>query len=174
MGPAANFPEHTKVSAHTPSCEAPGNKIRSVEGIKLTCFLLLAPTCYPALVPAAGFMGRGRQADGLDEVAHGVRPRRAQLQQRDVVVVVPAVVVLMDYDPPHCRHKLGTALHLHAQVGTPCSGVSQPGWEQRRLFLKKYLKTPTDSRSGERGAQHLHVVQTLEPKGTCGSWPCLG
>lgn len=101
-------------------------------------------------------MGRGRQADGLDEVAHGVRPRRAQLQQRDVVVVVPAVVVLMDYDPPHCGHKLGTALHLHAQVGTPCSGVSQPGWEQRRLFLKKYLKTPADSRSGERGAQHLH------------------
>lgn len=101
-------------------------------GVKLTCFLLLAPACYPALVPTAGFMGRGRQADGLDEVAHGVWPGRAQLQQRDVVVVVPAVVVLVHYDPPHRRHKLGTALHLHAQVGTPCSGVSQPAWEQTK------------------------------------------
>lgn len=79
-------------------------------------------------------MGIGRQADGLDEVVHGVRPGRAQLQQCDIVVIVPAVVVLVHYNPPHRRHKLGMALHLHAQMGTPCSGVSQPGWEQTKMF----------------------------------------
>jgi len=109
---------------------SPEHKISSVEALKLTCLLLLAPTCYPAPVTTADFVGKGGHADGLDGMAHCVRPRLAQLQQRDVVVVVPAVVVFVGDDPPHCRHKLRMALCSHPQVSTPRSGVSQPGQEQ--------------------------------------------
>lgn len=119
--------------AHTHSregCCLPGSKISLAEGIKLTCFLLLAPTCYPALVATADFVRKRRHADGLDDVAHCVWPWLAQLQQRNVVVVVPAVVIFVDYDPSHCRYKLCAALRLHTQVSAPCSGISQPGWKK--------------------------------------------
>lgn len=106
-------------------------------------------------------------------MAHGVWPWCAQLQQRDVVVVVAAVVELVHHDPPDRGHELGTALHLHAQVGTPCSGVSQPGWEQTKVVsLKSTSKHPLTAQV-EKG-EDIHAVQTLEPKGTCGFWPCLG
>lgn len=52
-------------------------------------------------------------------MAHGVWPWLAQLQQRNVVVVVSAVVVFVDNDPSHRRYKLCTALRLHPQVSTP-------------------------------------------------------
>lgn len=147
----------------THSCEgccSPGNKISSTEAIKLTCFLLLAPTCYPALVTAADFVRKGRHADRLDDVAHGVWPRLAQLQQRNVVVVVPAVVVFVDYDPSHRRHKLGTALRLHPQVSAPRSGVSQPGWEQTN---KTSLKNGPQNACQQRGRRKRRTRPTSVP-----------
>lgn len=63
-------------------------------------------------------------------MAHCVWPWLAQLQQCNVIVIVPAVVVLMDYDPSHRRYKLGMPLCLHAEVSAPGSGISQPAWEQ--------------------------------------------
>lgn len=102
----------------------------AAEGIKLTRFLLLAPTCYPALVTTADFVRERRHTDWLNDMAHCIRPWLAQLQQRNVVVIVPAVVVLVDNDPSHCRYKLCTALYSHPQVSTPRSGVSQPAQKQ--------------------------------------------
>lgn len=131
-------------------CCSPGNKISSAEAVKLTCFLLLAPTCYPALVTAADFVRKGRHADRLDDMAHCVRPRLAQLQQCNVVVVVPAVVVFVDYDPSHRRHKLRTALHLHPQVSAPRSGVSQSGWEQTDKTSLKIVPQNACQQQGRR------------------------